>query len=76
MTTFTINDQNEIAAFATPEEAVAATATPFDTFASQKELSALATSWPKERLAAIWNSLAGVTPVKKFNTPQAAVARI
>jgi hypothetical protein len=76
MTTFTINDQNEIVAFATPEEAVAATATPFDTFASQKELSALATSWPKERPVAIWNSLAGVTPVKKFSNHQSAAARI
>src|ERR1017187_1798025 len=42
--------------------AAATTATPFDSFTSQQELEALATSWPKERLVAIWNSLAGVRP--------------
>ena len=51
---------------ATPEEAAAATTTPFDTFASQKELAELAAAWPAERLVAIWNSLPGVTPVKRF----------
>ena len=60
MTTFTINNENEIVAFATPEEAAAETTTPFDTFASQKELAELAAAWPAERLVAIWNSLPGV----------------
>ena len=42
----------------------ATTATPFDSFASQKELAELAAGWPAERLVAIWNSLPGATPVK------------
>ena len=60
MATFTISEQNEIVAFATPEEASATTATPFDVFSSQQELAELAGSWPAERLVAIWNSLPGV----------------
>ena len=34
MATFTINEQNEIVAFASPKEAAAATTTPFDSFSS------------------------------------------
>jgi hypothetical protein len=41
MTTFTIDEQNNITAFGSAEEAAAATATPFDSFSSQKELAAL-----------------------------------
>src|ERR1039458_8131820 len=76
MTTFTINDQNEIVAFATAEEAAATTATPFDSFNSQQELAALAASWPKERLVTIWNSLAGVRSVKRFANHKAAAGQI
>jgi hypothetical protein len=76
MTTFTINETNEIVAFATPEEAAAATQTPFDSFASQKELAELAKSWPAERLVAIFNTLTGVTPVESFKSAQAAASRI
>jgi len=76
MTTFTINESNEIVAFATAEEAAATTTTPFDSFTSQQELAALAASWPKERLVAIWNSLAGVRPVKRFANHKAAAGQI
>jgi hypothetical protein len=41
MTTFTIDEQNNITAFGSAEEAAAATATPFDSFASQKQLADL-----------------------------------
>jgi hypothetical protein len=51
-------------------------ATPVDSFASQKELAELATGWPAERLVAIWNSLPGVTPVKKFKDRTTAATRI
>src|ERR1017187_3638803 len=74
MTTFTIDNENNITAFPTPEEATATTATPFDTFASQLELAELALG--SERLVAIWNSLAGVTPVKRFKDHNAAARRI
>ena len=74
--TFTIDTENNITAHATPEEATAATTTPFDTFSSQKELAELAKGWPAERLVAIFNSLTGVTPVESFKSNKAAVARI
>ena len=76
MKTFTIDAENNISAFATPEEAAATTATPFDTFASQKELAELAAAWPPERLVAIWNSLTGVKPVKSFKSAKVAAGRI
>ena len=76
MTTFTINSENNITAFGTPEEAAAVTTTPFDTFASQKELAELAAGWPAERLVAISNSLPGVEPVKAFKSAKAAASRI
>jgi hypothetical protein len=76
MRTFTIDTENNISAFATPEEAAATAATPFDTFANQKELVSLVGQWPAERLVAIWNSLPGVKPVKNFKNAKAAVGRI
>jgi len=76
MTTFTIDTDNNITAFGTPEEATAATTTPFDSFTSQKELAELAAAWPAERLVAIWNSLPGVKPVKAFKSANAAASRI
>jgi len=44
MATFTINEKNEIVAFATPEEAAASSTTPFDTFSNADELAQLATA--------------------------------
>jgi len=76
MTTFTIDPENNITAFGSAEEAAAATTTPFDSFASQKELAALAAAWPAERLVAIWNSLPGVKPLESFKSNKAAVSRI
>jgi hypothetical protein len=76
MKTFTIDNDNNISAFATPEEAAAATVTPFDSFASQQELADLAAQWPADRLLAVWNSLPGVTPVKKFTDRKTAISRV
>jgi len=76
MTTFTIDTDNNITAHGTSEEAAATAATPFDTFVSQKGLAELAAAWPAERLVAIWNSLPGVTPVKKFKDRTTAATRI
>src|SRR5882724_11857158 len=76
MKTFIIDTDNNISAFAPPEEAAATTITPFDTFASEKELSSLIAKWPAERLVAIWNSLPGVTPVKKFKNAKIAAGKI
>jgi Protein of unknown function (DUF3489) len=76
MTTFAINNEDEIVAFASPEEAAATTSMPFDSFSSQQELAELAAAWPAERFVAIWNSLAGVVPVKKFKNSKTAISRI
>ena len=76
MTTFTIDEQNDITAFGSAEEAAAGNATPFDSFSSQKELAGLVTSWPAERLIAIWNCLPGVEPVKKFKNAKIAASCI
>jgi hypothetical protein len=76
MTTFTIDEQNNITAFASVEEATAKTATPFDSFSSQKELAGLIAGWPAERLQAIWNSLPGVEPEKRFKNGKIAASRI
>jgi hypothetical protein len=76
MTTFTINETNEIVAFSTPEEASAATTTPFDTFSSRQDLADLIAAWPPERIVATWNSLPGVAPVKRFKTSNVAATKI
>ena len=76
MTTFTIDNGNNITAFGSAEEAAAASTPPFDSFASQKELAELTAAWPAERLVAIWNSLPGVAPVKGFRSAKAAAGRI
>jgi len=73
---FTIDTDNNISAFATPEEAAASTNNPFESFASQKELTQLASTWPAERLVAIWNSLPGVKTVKGFKTAKAGASKI
>jgi len=76
MTTFTIDEQNNITAFASAEEAAATTNTPFDSFSTQEQLAELAAAWPPERLLAIWNSLPGVTPAKGVKSADKTVARI
>src|ERR1022692_468151 len=76
VTTYTIDNDNNITAFGSAEEAAAATTTPFDSFGSQEGLAELAASWPAERLVAIWNSLPGVTPVKKFKDHKTAISRV
>jgi len=73
--TFTIDAENNISAFATQEEAASST-NPFESFASQKELTQLAAAWPAERLVAIWNSLPGVEPVTTFKTAKAGANKI
>jgi hypothetical protein len=74
MTTFTIDEQNNITAWGSVEEA-ATTTTPFASFVSQQQLTDLADQWPAARLVAIWNSLPGVTPVHLDAHPGAGYAR-
>ena len=74
--TFTIDTDNNITAFPTPDHAEAAVGAGAQAFASQKELAELAAAWPTDRLVAIWNSLPGVKPVKGFKSSNLAVSRI
>ena len=74
--TFTIDADNNITAFATPEATAAAVAAGAQAFSSQQELAELATSWPAGRLVEIWNSLPGVKPVESFKSAQSAVRGI
>jgi len=74
--TFTINAENNITAHPTPDHAEAAIGGGEQPFTSQKELAELAAAWPAERLVEIWNSLAGVKPVKSFKSTKTAVSRI
>ncbi len=76
MKTFTIDDQNNITAFGTQEEAAATTATPFDSFSSEKELAELAGVWAPDGLLAIWDGLPGVKPLKGFKSAKAGASRI
>jgi hypothetical protein len=75
MKTFSIDTDNNISVFASPEEAAAASTTPFDSFSSQKELAELAKAWPAERLVGTWNSLPGVVALKSLPDTKAAKDR-
>ena len=75
MPTFTIDNDNNITAHGTREEAAANT-TPFDSFTRQQELAKLLAGWPAERVVAIWNSLPGIEPVKRFKSSNAAASRM
>ena len=82
--TFTIDNDNNITAFASREEAQAAGIAGAEYFSTEEELAQLAASWPVagaggrrgSKLMELWNSLPGVTPVKKFTDRQTALARI
>ena len=76
MTTFTIDCDNNITAFGSLKEANAAGIAGAEYFGSETELAKLAESWSSSRLVEIWNSLPGVTPVKKFKDRKTSVARI
>jgi hypothetical protein len=83
MTTFTIDTDNTITAFAELEDALNHRVGAIEgTFASEDELAKLSAEWPIGRYVALWNSFAGVVPftdlkpVKKFTDRKTAVARI
>jgi hypothetical protein len=77
MKTYTIDEQNNITAFGSQEEAATGLA-----FTSQKELAKLTAEWPISRFVEIWNGFAGVAPfgelkpVKRFTDRKVAVGRI
>ena len=75
MKNFTIeNDTNNITSHASAKEAEAVPDS--ERFGNEASLTKLAANWPVARLVEIWNSLPGVTPVKKFKDRATAVGRI
>jgi hypothetical protein len=74
MTIFTIDRDNNITAFASATEAQSNPEA--ERFRSATDLAKLAAKWPASRLVEIWNSLPGVSPVRKFTNRQTAVNRI
>ena len=73
MKSFTINAENNITAFAKSKDAKAANG---DTFRNEAELHQLTAGWSASRLVEIWNSIPGLTPIKKFKDRKTAVGRI
>ena len=74
MTIFTIDQDNNITAFASGKKADRNPET--ERFRSAKELAKVARKWPASRLIEIWNSLPGVSPVRKFTSRRVAIDRI
>ena len=78
MTTFTIDTDNNITAFAAAEQIPEGQ----DRFATEKEFAKLSTDWPITRFVEVWNAFAGappfgeLKPVKKFTDRKTAVGRI
>lgn len=76
MKTFTIDSENSITVYASKEEANQNQAEGLQVFNSEEQLAALADGWGGQRLVDVWNSLPGMTPVKKFTDRKTAIARI
>jgi Protein of unknown function (DUF3489) len=74
MKTYTIDAEDNITAFGSAKE-ISGTGD-VERFGSTKELAKLAEGWPAARLVAIWNSLPGGEPVKRFQSRKVAVERI
>lgn len=70
MKIFAIDQDNNITAFALGQESGQHAES--ERFRSAKELDKVARKWPASRLIEIWNSLPGVTPVRKFTSRQTA----
>jgi len=72
---FTIeNETNNITIHSSAKEAE--TVPNSERFSNEGALAKLAANWPAARLAEIWNSLPGETPVRKFKDRVTAVSRI
>jgi hypothetical protein len=78
MTTFTIDTDNNITAFAAAEQISEGQ----DHFTTEKEFAKLSADWPITRFVEVWNAFAGappfgeLKPVKKFTDRKTAVTRI
>ncbi len=72
MKTFAIDNENNITAYAMPEQVPEGHAR----FSGKKELAKISAKWPASRMVEIRNTLPGATPVKKFTERKTAVIRI
>jgi hypothetical protein len=72
----TIEADNHITTFNSAPEAKAARSGDCQQFRSAKELAKLASAWPANRLAEVWNSLPGVKPVKRFQDRATGANRV
>jgi hypothetical protein len=68
------NESNNIMAHATVQEAEAVPNA--ERFRNEAGLAKLAADWPAARLVEIYNSLPGVSPIKKFTDRKTAASRI
>jgi hypothetical protein len=76
MVTFAINQDNNITAFASAEEAAQAGEATAMKFDSSEALAKVSVEWPLSRFVEIWNSVPGNREVKKFSDRKKAIARI
>lgn len=76
MKAFRIDSENHITVYLSRAAADQSASEGALVFASEEDLGQAAASWPTARLIQIWNSLPGVTPVKKFTSRSTAVERI
>jgi len=74
MKTFVIDSENNITAFGAGQRVPETKR--LEQFKSSDALGKLAAKWPAGRLPEIWNSLPGVSPVKKFTDRKTAVRQI
>jgi hypothetical protein len=74
MKVFTIDAENNITAYASAKAAPKTEG--IEAFGNEKALGGSQLRGPPGRLMEIWNSLPGVTPVRKFKDRGTAVARI
>src|SRR2546423_14927829 len=76
MTTFPIDADHNITAYANAEEAKQGDAAGKIQFDSQAALAKLSADSPLRRLVEIWKGIPGQTPVKKFQDRKKAVERL
>jgi ribosomal protein L7/L12 len=75
MPTFTIDADDNITAYDTPQAAAKSSAA-LPRFGSQAELAQLAADWPANRWTEVWNSIPGHKPVSKLGSAKQAAARV
>src|SRR6476469_3624178 len=61
MTTYTIDTENSITAYASKQEAGEG-----ESFTTQEELASLAAAWPEPRLVEVWNGIPSLAPARKL----------